>query len=440
MDDKQSINEMTEEVMLQTAKCKAAEDKIEALRKELKDANNELSRALDTAQKASLAKTEFLGNMSHELKTPMNAILGFANLLNETSLDISQKKYIETIVDRGQHLLALIGDLLDMSQIVSSEVVLKNKPFSIRMILDRIARLSPQLNEHGVQFNCDIDISPELIFTGDHSRITQIILSLLDNAFKFTESGEVRLSAVLKEDIVSSETGKSKCVVEIVVEDSGCGIPPDQIDKIFNSFFQLDYSHTRKYGGLGVGLAVVKRLVEVMEGKVEVNSEVGKGSSFKVELNLTKKEEEDKTKDKIKDKKLPSEYSLSKKLKCFSRNIDLLLVEDNTINALMMCEILVKRGAMIDTATNGAKAVDMVKEKDYDVVLMDVMMPVMGGLEATEKIRKDVSKEIPIIGVSAATLKEDVEKGLGSGMNDYVSKPVDFDTLIDVIENFIVKV
>lgn len=399
---------------------------LQKLNSRLRVEEENLRRAWGETNKANKAKSEFLANMSHELKTPLNAILGFTTLLLESKLDIVQRKYVETVNDSGQILLTLIGDLLDTVHIVSGELKLNGNRFNFRTMLERIVNIIPHLNEHKVQFNYIYHGAEEVFLKGDAIRISQIMLNLLDNAFKYTVEGEVRLEINVDDTYDLKDNGE-KCLIEILVQDTGCGIEEDLQKRIFETFYQIDSSHTRRFGGSGIGLPIVKQLAKIMGGDVTLKSMVDKGSEFRVTLELEKSSSQEHEMELRGDdwKRLPQ------------TDIHLLLVEDNCINALMMSEALTKRGAVIDTAVNGAKAIEKLKENRYDVVLMDVMMPVMGGLEATRIIRNELHQDVPIIGVSAASLQEDIDEGLAAGMNDYLSKPVDFDRLTEVLSNYV---
>lgn len=431
---------LEEEVEKRTAALKAelhrreeAENTVRDTLKELQKLNSRLRqeeenlrRAWAETNKANKAKSEFLANMSHELKTPLNAILGFTTLLLESKLDIVQKKYVETINDSGQILLTLIGDLLDTVHIMSGELRLSSNRFNVVTMLERIRNIIPHLNHNKLQFNYIYNGPERAFFKGDPIRISQILLNLLDNAFKFTTEGQVSLELTIDPNYDNLAVDEM-CELKIIVRDTGCGIEQDEQLRIFNNFYQIDSSHTRQFGGSGIGLSIVKQLSKIMTGDVALKSVISKGSEFEVKIYLEKANEYEDTIELRGEswKRLPQ------------TDVHLLLVEDNCINALMMSEALTKRGAVIDTAINGVKAIEKLKENRYDAVLMDVMMPVMGGLEATRIIRNELHQDIPIIGVSAASLKEDRDEGLAAGMNDYLAKPVDFDHLTEVLSHYV---
>lgn len=399
---------------------------LQGLNSRLREEEENLRRAWGETNKANRAKSEFLANMSHELKTPLNAILGFSTLLLESKLDIVQKKYIETINESGQILLTLIGDLLDTVHIMSGELKLNINRFDLVAMVERIRNIVPHLNDHKVKFNYIYNGPEQTFFEGDAIRISQILLNLIDNAFKYTKDGQVSLQIDI-EDQYETKQCDEFCDISIIVSDSGCGVAAPEQDKIFDTFYQLDSSHTRQFGGSGIGLPIVQQLAKIMGGDVSLVSHEGEGSEFTVSIKLKKA--------------ASSEEEVSVRGESWTRlpqtDVHLLLVEDNCINALMMSEALTKRGAVIDTAVNGVKAIEKLKENHYDVVLMDVMMPIMGGLEATRIIRNELHQDVPIIGVSAASLQEDVDEGLAAGMNEYLSKPVDFDQLTEVLAGYL---
>lgn len=393
-------------------------------------AEQQLRDALEDLTAAQKTKSQFLANMSHEFCTPLNAVLGFASLLQETALDLTQRKYVETISSSGQLLLTLLSDLLDTARIISGELELAHKHFNIQTIFKRIANIAPQLNLNFIDFRYDYDGPESANVVGDPERVSQIMLSLLDNAMRFTEKGHVVFS-VSVEELSLEDKSEELFKVHIKIEDTGCGIEEANLARIFDSFYQSDTSYTRKHEGAGIGLTIVKHLAQLMDGEVVVDSKLGVGTSFNVSIVLPKSDKQIKTSQ--------SSIKSRKPLNVLESPLNVLLAEDNSVNALMMGEALTKRGVFIDIAENGKRAVEKVRDHKYDAILMDVMMPEMGGLEATRIIRNEISIDLPIIGVSAASLPEDIQKGIDSGMDEYMTKPVDFDQLVTLLRKHIPK-
>lgn len=385
--------------------------------KEIDIQNRALMRSKLKAEKSSKAKEQFLANMSHEIRTPLNGIEGMTKLLEGTILDEEQKKYMSTINISSGNLMIIINDILDVSKIEAGKLTVEEVDFDLKnscgITIETLAFKAKSKNI-SLEHNFDKNISEVLI--GDPTRINQVIINLINNAIKFTEKGFVKLNCSLIEKTENS----NKIRFEVV--DSGIGIARNKLDKIFESFSQEDDSTTRKFGGTGLGLSISRQLVELFNGKLEVSSVKGEGTSFyfTIELPIGIKEKID-----IGGEILDLPVSLDNKR--------VLLVEDNEINQFLASTILKKWKMEVDIAENGLEALNMLKRKTYDVILMDVQMPVMGGLESTRNIREKLKLETPIIALTANAIKGDDDKCFNAGMDDYVSKPFDHSILFNKI-------
>ena len=395
----------------------------------IRKANARLEKEKDRAEKSEQFKQQFLANMSHEIRTPMNAIKGMIDILIRRKPKVDQKKYLNGIKESSNSLLILINDILDLSKIEVGKIELELIPFSITDIIknvDTIMRFKAE--EKGLLLKSDIPTEIPVI-VGDPSRFQQIIINLVGNAIKFTEKGTVTTSVKLEDAEIDGHI-----VAHIMVSDTGIGISSNQIKKVFNSFEQAYTDTSRIYGGTGLGLSITKKLIELHNGKIWVESKVGKGSQFHFTIPylLCYKKENLET-----DSIISDTDELSQQLK----GVKVLLVEDNEFNAVVAKEEL--EDSIDDTsiivAENGAKAVEVLKNNDFDIVLMDVQMPIMNGYEATKEIREfsNQKSNIPIIAMTANVLKEEVELCYKAGMNDFISKPFETEVLIQKIHKLV---
>jgi PAS domain S-box-containing protein len=370
-----------------------------------------LREAKEKAEHLSLARQEFLSVMSHEMRTPLNAVVGISHLLAEGELTPEQEENISILQFSAQNLLSLINNILDFSKIESGMLQLEQIDFNFSELIRRVMdSFRHNAQEKQVRLNLQTDIDIPEILNGDPARLTQVLTNLLHNAIKFTEGGEVRLNV----KVVSADNEKIR--MHFAISDTGIGIEPDRLQEIFDSYTQAKPSITRQFGGSGLGLTICKKLLKIMGGDISVKSEVNKGSvfSFDLEFSTGAKGEQ-----KLTSHRLERDFDLT--------DIKILLVEDNITNRALAKKFITRWGATVDTAENGMVAVKKINENPYDLVLMDLQMPVMDGFKANRIIRDlgYTSDKLPVIALSAYILDEVKTKVRASGMNDYLAKPID---------------
>ena len=407
---------------------------------ELEAANSQLQQARDTAIEASRAKSEFLANMSHEIRTPMNVILGMADLLSEAPLAQEQREHVRIFKGAGDTLLTLINDILDLSKVEAGQVDLEETEFDLGQIVDDIVEfLAPRASEKGPELRSHVSPEVPTALMGDPVRLRQVLTNLLSNAVKFTDKGQVELH--VRDDPEVQEPG---CIL-FRVSDPGIGIPQDKLESIFDSFTQVDSSTTREYGGTGLGLAISTRLVEVMGGRIWVESEVGEGSTFyftarfRNQPHVVERLPETpvlETNSSYGDPADPSSDGVYTPQDQHARRI--LLVEDFADNRMLVQSYLKETRYQIDIAENGEIAVEKCMSGQYDLVLMDMQIPVMDGYTATERIRKwEVENGVrptPIIALTANALKEDAQRSLDAGCTAHLTKPIKKTPLLQAID------
>lgn len=545
------------------AETRASE--LEDINRKLADANVKLELAKLEADVANKAKSDFLANVSHEIRTPLNAVLGFSDILSKADLDKQQREYLQVIQSSGDALLGLINDILDISKIEAGEVRIENINFNLFLLAEDVVNMvKPKIKKESVVLDFNYENDMPRFFKGDPTRIRQVLLNLLSNAAKFTQQGSISLKI---ETIGISDSVHGRLyALKFTVRDTGIGIESTKVDKIFNAFTQADMSTTRKYGGTGLGLSITRKLVKMMNGSIRVESSIGQGASFYVDLPLyaavspaavqgesaklktvvlkgltTAIIDDDPSSRQILidyvqrngievvfESSLPAsqadidhlralspdfvlwgtsgdnkrDISVLKKIKervdlvfvaisaraCpgeamefkqagFSAYITkpvsvdalvlvlrtlvvsagkevfvtrhfseesvfseakILLVEDNPINVKLMQTLLKRFGISVETASNGRECIESLQTSKFDLILMDVQMPEMGGIEATRIIRGDLNKSIPIVALTAAAMKHDQDKCLAAGMNDYLTKPIDASLLKKCLLNWLI--
>lgn len=385
---------------------------------ELKELNNALNKEKKKAEQASLAKSEFLSNMSHEIRTPLNAILGFIDILNRQKVGEDAEKYLSMMTFSSKNLLGLVNDVLEIDRIESGKVELVDREFypleEVRLLLDLYAN---SFEEKGLGLNLKSEVNEATEVLGDSLKFNQILTNLLRNSFKFTQKGGVEVEYVEK-------VRDGKLAVQIVLSDTGIGIPEESLERIFDRFSQVETGYTRKYDGTGLGLAITKKLIDAMGGEVSVSSKVNQGSAFKVSFLFKLSN----PKEKYKSKEEADIVDYGGK--------EVLIAEDNPMNVLVLSKLLEQFGIMANVASNGLEALQKLEKKNYDLIFMDIHMPEMDGIEATQKLRHKNLK-MPVIALSANITKKSKDEALSSGMQDYITKPFTRDAILDLLSRYL---
>lgn len=376
-----------------------------------KNLESELRTERIKAEKALEIRKTIMANVSHELRTPLNAIVGMSSLLSETQLDAEQSEYVETLNNSSQGLLTLINDVLDISKIESGALELEKTTFSLHQCLHLLRKaLNIKAQEKGIKLRLISDSGIHGYHLGDPSRLNQVITNLVGNAIKFTAQGTVDIILELVEDL------KNDQIIRIAIKDTGIGIPQDRIKSIFQKFSQADVSTARKYGGSGLGLNIAGEIVGLMGSEIEVKSSPGMGSEFSFTLSLPKADAPEIEETAIIQNKTLAGYKI-------------LIVDDNNVNLFLAQIILKKWNADVTAATNGEEALKAMRKNKFNLVLMDLQMPILDGFETTRILREDVGDQTPIIAFTANALNSEKEICLAIGMNDYLTKPIQPDQL-----------
>ena len=379
---------------------------------------DQLERTIEEAEKTSQTKSRFIASLNHELRTPLSGVMGMANLLMDTQLDDRQMQYVETILMSTNMLLTLVNDVLDVSKIASGKLEIEKVEFNLTNILTNTQNILKSLAlSKGLSFAYEVDSDVPTDLIGDQVRLQQILVNLINNAIKFTDEGEVKISVRLH----NQEPDQVFLVFRVT--DTGIGLPPEVIPKLFQDFTQASSSTVRTHGGTGLGLSICKKLVSLMGGDIGVQSSVGKGSTFWFTLPFPV----------IKDKNLSDSQNQASTYS----SLNILVAEDNVINQQVIQGILENMGQKVSIAKNGVQAVEMISNNTYDLVFMDINMPEMDGFEATTKIRgMDDKKELPVIAFTADTLTTSKSEFVAAGFTDVASKPIVKQQIIDILTKY----
>jgi CheY-like chemotaxis protein/nitrogen-specific signal transduction histidine kinase len=395
------------------------------------EASEKLRQEKVLAHATSQAKSQFLANMSHELRTPMTGILGMLQLALGENLAPLTRSYLQSTMKSANSLLRILNDILDMSKFEAGKLTIEERPFSLQGCISEVVNnITPEILRKGLDFVVSVDKDMSNIIVGDELRLKQVLINLIANAVKFTDKGKVELR-------VTSERGASdgKRKLTFAISDTGIGVPDDKKEVLFQTFSQVDASHSRRYGGTGLGLAISKSIVELMGGTISFESEAGVGSTFSFTIPLKETDLEH-------DALSTDDWILPEVITTFKERekLRVLLAEDDSTIREVLGRLLKAENYDVDFAEDGLKAVEMWEKGGYDIVLMDVQMPRLDGFGASRAIRKKEEEHgghTPIVAMTAHALKDDEENCLAAGMDAYFSKPIDFKKSLQVIGDII---
>lgn len=413
--------------------------------KELRSEKLRSDKLAKEAVKSNTIKSQFLANMSHEIRTPLNGIIGYLTLIEQKAYEDTNEmgQFVNNARKSAESLLDIINNILDLSKIESGKFELVEKNFDLSEVINEaISLVKVRAKEKGVKISTQIELGTPVDLIGDPVRIRQIYVNLLGNAIKFTENGEVKIF------VKKNSTDENGVSIYSYVSDTGMGIAKDKLNELFKRFSQVDSSATRKVGGSGLGLVISREFVNMMNGEIGVDSEVGKGTKFYFTIKVKEQEVKNESKTKVfsriynlseEEEDAHTKEDIKKELKQERAKFKILLAEDNLINQKVAIRILNDAGYQVDSVINGLQAIEKVKNGFFDLILMDVQMPEMDGLTATQEIRKLESDKsnIPIIAITAHALMGDKEKCLSMGMNDYITKPIISENLINTIDKIL---